>query len=53
MVFIGAAIYMAVQPNYFEVERSRTMNVPVSMIYENVIDFKTWESWSSWIEEKP
>jgi len=53
IVFIGAAIYIAVQPNYFEVQRSRTMNVPVSMIYENVIDFKTWETWSSWIEEKP
>lgn len=53
ILFIGFAIYIAVQPNSFEVERSRTINAPVSVVYENVIDFKNWEAWSSWAEADP
>lgn len=53
ILFIGLAIYVAVQPNSFEVQRTRTINAPVSVVYENVIDFKNWESWSSWAEADP
>jgi effector-binding domain-containing protein len=53
ILFIGLAIYIAVQPNSFEVKRSKTLNAPVSVVYENVIDFKNWEAWSSWIEADP
>ncbi len=50
---IGAAIYIAVQPNEFEVTRTRTIKAPAAIIYDNVIDFKNWESWSSWVEADP
>jgi effector-binding domain-containing protein len=50
---IGFCIYIAVQPNSFEVTRTKTINAPQSVVYNNVIDFKNWESWSSWVEEKP
>ena len=50
---IGFAIYIAVQPNEFEVSRERTINAPASVIYNNVIDLKNWESWSSWVERDP
>ncbi|WP_460218409.1 SRPBCC family protein [Psychroserpens sp. MEBiC05023] len=53
ILFIGLAIYIAVQPNSFEVKRSKTINAPASVVYNNVIDFKNWEAWSSWVEEKP
>lgn len=53
IIFIGLAIYIAVQPNSFEVTRSRTINAPASVVYNNVIDFKNWESWSSWAEDDP
>ncbi len=51
IVVIGLAIYIAVQPNSFEVERSKIIKAPVSVVYNNVIDFKNWESWNSWKEE--
>lgn len=51
MIVIAVAIYIAVQPNSYEVERSKTMNAPISVVYNNVIDFKNWESWNSWVEE--
>ena len=53
IAIIGFAIYIAVQPNSFEVSRERTINAPASVLYDNVIDFKNWEDWSSWIEKEP
>jgi effector-binding domain-containing protein len=50
IVFIGTSIYIAVQPNTFEVSRTRTINAPTAVIYNNVIDFKNWQDWSSWVE---
>lgn len=51
IVIIGLAVYIAVQPNNFEVKRSRTINAPTEVVYNNVIDFKNWEAWSSWAEK--
>jgi effector-binding domain-containing protein len=53
IAIIGVAIYIAVQPNEFSVTRSRTIQAPASVIYNNVIDFKNWPAWSSWIEKNP
>ncbi|MDO5977596.1 SRPBCC family protein [Flavivirga spongiicola] len=53
IVIIGTAIYIAVQPNSFEVTRTRTIKAPAAVIYNNVIDFKNWEAWSSWVEADP
>ena len=50
---IGSSIYIAVQPNSFEVSRSRTIKAPATVIYDNVIDLKNWEAWSAWIEKDP
>lgn len=53
IAIIGFAIYIAVQPNSFEVSRERIVNAPSAVLYDNVIDFKNWESWSPWIEKEP
>ena len=53
ILIIGFSIYIAVQPNSFDVTRTKTINAPQSVVYNNIIDFKNWEAWSSWIEEKP
>ncbi|MDX1271296.1 SRPBCC family protein [Bizionia paragorgiae] len=51
IVIIALSIYIAVQPNSFNVTRTRTINAPAAVIYDNVIDYKNWESWSSWAEK--
>lgn len=51
ILIIGFSIYIAVQPNSFEVERSKTINAPLPVVYNNVIDFKNWEAWNSWKEK--
>jgi effector-binding domain-containing protein len=50
---IGSSIYIAVQPNSFDVSRTRIIKAPAAVIYNNVIDFKNWEAWSSWAEANP
>jgi uncharacterized protein YndB with AHSA1/START domain len=51
--FIGISIYIAVQPNNYEVSRTRIINAPAEVIFENIIDFRNWESWSAWAENDP
>ncbi|BAO74576.1 SRPBCC family protein [Winogradskyella sp. PG-2] len=53
VLIIGFSIYIAVQPNSFDVTRTKTINAPQAVVYNNVIDFKNWEAWNSWKEEKP
>jgi len=53
ILIIGASTYIAVQPNNYEVVRTRTINAPAALIFDNVIEYRTWETWSSWIEKKP
>lgn len=53
IVIIGLAIYIAVQPNSYEVTRTRTINAPAPVVYNNVIDYKNWSDWSSWAEADP
>ena len=53
IAIIALAIYIAVQPNTFSVSRTRTINAPTAVIYNNVNDYKNWASWSSWVEKDP
>lgn len=50
IAIIGISIYIAVQPNTFEISRTRTIKAPASVIYKQVIDFKNWKDWSYWFE---
>jgi len=51
MLVIGVSIYIAVQPNSFEVTRTKTIKAPKSVVYDHVIDFKNWKSWCAWTIE--
>ncbi|MBT8272107.1 MAG: transcription activator effector-binding protein [Flavobacteriaceae bacterium] len=53
IIVIGLAIYIGVQPNSYEVARSRNIEAPAAVIYDNVIDYKNWAAWSSWVEKDP
>jgi len=53
IAIIGFSIYIAVQPNSFNVTRTKSIKAPAAVIYNNVIDFKNWEAWSSLAEKNP
>lgn len=53
IAIIAVSVYVAVQPSDFEVARTRTINLPSSIIYNNLNDYKNWEEWGPWQEEDP
>jgi len=53
IIIIGSCTYIAIQPNAYNVFRSRTISAPVPVLFNNVNDFKKWKSWSPWIEKDP
>ncbi|TYA97874.1 SRPBCC family protein, partial [Seonamhaeicola marinus] len=46
-------IYVAVQPNDYAFSRSKTIKAPVSLLFNEVNDFKNWPNFSPWIEQEP
>jgi len=51
ILIIGAAIYIAVQPNSFEFERSKVIEAPAPVVYNIVNDYKEWPRFSPWMEQ--
>ncbi|OIQ29595.1 MAG: transcription activator effector-binding protein [Bacteroidetes bacterium MedPE-SWsnd-G2] len=52
-LFIASAIYVGVQPNTFEVSRSKTIKAPVTVVFNEVSNLEHWKDWSSWIQSDP
>jgi effector-binding domain-containing protein len=48
--FIGASIYVATLDGNYDVKQTRTMKVPVDVVFNNVNDYKNWEYWGPWFE---
>lgn len=53
IAIIGTSIYIAVQPNDFEFNRSRTIEAPISVIFNKVNDYTNWPEFSPWLEQEP
>jgi uncharacterized protein YndB with AHSA1/START domain len=47
---IGSSIYIATLEANYDIKRSRTIKVPVEVIFEEINDFKNWKNWGPWIE---
>lgn len=47
------AIYVALQPSDYRVERTVTIDAPASAVFANVNDFHKWEAWSPWAKLDP
>ncbi|RDK84745.1 SRPBCC family protein [Marinirhabdus gelatinilytica] len=48
---IGGAIYFATKDGSYDVARTKTINAPAEVVYNNVKDFKTWQNWGPWMAE--
>ncbi|WP_432413007.1 SRPBCC family protein [Rasiella sp. SM2506] len=51
IVVIGGAIYFATKDGSFNVVKTKTINAPAEVIYNNVKDFKNWQTWGPWMTE--
>jgi len=52
ILIIGVAVYFGTQDGTFAVSESRIINAPVEVVYQNINDYKNWQSWGSWMEEE-
>lgn len=53
LVIIIGSIIIAVQPSDFNVSRTKTINAPQAVLYNQINDLKKWPSWSPWLEKEP
>jgi len=53
IVVIGGAIYFGTQDGSFDVKESKIINAPANLVYNNVSDFKNWQSWGPWMDKDP
>jgi len=53
LLVVGTSIYVATLDNTYRVERSKIIEAPIEVVYNQIIDFKKWPSWSPWIEQEP
>lgn len=51
ILIIGFLIYTAVQPNDYDVKRTKLIKAPASVIYENINDIKKWDAWGPWHDQ--
>ena len=53
LLLLLALLAMYLSPKKMEVVESVTMDAPANMVYNQVNDFKKWESWSPWAKLDP
>jgi hypothetical protein len=49
----GLAVYVAMQPDHFRIERRATVNAPPQTVFIQVNDFRKWDDWSPWAKLDP
>lgn len=50
IIFIGGSIFFATKNGTFDVAETKIIEAPVSVIYNNVQDFKNWQEWGPWMK---
>jgi len=49
LIVVAGSIYIATLENTYDVKRTRIIKAPIEVVYNNVNDFKNWQSWSPWL----
>lgn len=47
-IFIGTAIYIAVQPTDFKIVKTTTIKAPKTVVFGAIKDSTDWQNWSKW-----
>lgn len=51
VLIVAGAIFIATRPNDYDVVRSKIIKAPVTVVFNNINDYKNWEAWGPWMEE--
>lgn len=52
ILFIGVAVYFGTQDGNFTVSESKIIDAPAEVVFQNINDYRNWESWGSWMEDE-
>jgi uncharacterized protein YndB with AHSA1/START domain len=53
VVIAALAVFVAMQPDDFRIERTANVNAPPAAVFAQVNDFHKWEAWSPWAKLDP
>lgn len=53
LVIAGFAVYVAMQPDEYRIDRSATMAASPAAVFKQVNDFHKWDAWSPWVKIDP
>ncbi len=51
LIVIGGALYIATLNGEYQVEESKIIKAPASLLYKTVNNYKTWEEWGPWMDD--
>ncbi len=51
IVLVGGAIYFGTKDGNFDVAKSKVINAPAEVVYDNVKDYKNWAIWGPWMNQ--
>ena len=50
---IGLSIFIAVQPDTYDISRSHEIGAPSAVVHNYIDDYMKWNQWSPWTEKEP
>lgn len=50
IAIIGSSVYIATLDSSFNINTSKFIKVPTSIVYKNINDYKNWKDWGPWYE---
>ncbi|WP_186989932.1 SRPBCC family protein [Constantimarinum furrinae] len=53
IILVGGAIYFGTKDGSFDISKTKMIEAPSEVIYNNVKDFKNWETWGPWMDDDP
>ena len=53
IILILCAVFVALQPAHYRVERTTSISAPAVVVFTQVNDFHNWEGWSPWAKLDP
>jgi effector-binding domain-containing protein len=51
IVLIGGAVYLGTKDGKYDLNESKIINAPISMIFDKVNELRSWEEWGPWQKE--
>ena len=51
IALIAGAIYIATKDGNYQIEETTTVNAPITVVFNEVNNFKNWQDWRPWIDD--